>query len=153
MSITQPLNDTLPCYFMDGLEALRSGIRTGVFHNPRLNGKNISLLIGQGKILNGKEQYTFASINKSAPKYWATPRLNINNDDWTLILNNPTDCLLHVFYIPKNSINQADFTTVGKLKKQFRIDIDCENNPDFEDKGPGHVKFNKWYIETIHYTL
>lgn len=155
MSINKPRIDTNACYIMEGYEALRSGIRTGLFHTPILKGKHLLLTIANGKIINSKTQYTFASLNsnKKIPEYWASPRLNINNKDWTLILNNRSDSLLHVFFIPKNSINLADFNKKGKLKKQLRIDIDCFNNPDFEDKGPGHVKFIQWYVDTIKYTL
>ena len=138
---------------MEGYEALRSGIRSGLFLLPKNN--QIEIATKPRCFISYKHQYTFASRNSSpsTDEYWATPRASILNKDWTLILNDTIKNELHVFFIPEGTLNPSQFRKKGILRNQLRIDIDCVNNPNFTNKGPVPVDFKQWYVESILYTL
>lgn len=64
---------------------------------------------------------TFASKNKGAAFYWANPNIDVLTVDYTLILNDQNNNLLHVFYIPKNSLNINDIKV--RHDRQWQIDF------------------------------
>ena len=90
---------------------------------------------------------TFATKNKSSYVYWANPPIEYLYKDWNLILNDPIGKKLHLFYIPKNSIDTEYIVT--RADKTNLIDLQIMfDDPTWTDN---RSRIKKFYITTISY--
>jgi hypothetical protein len=97
--------------------------------------------------LNGK--VTFASKNKVSATYWANPNIKFLKTDWWLLLNDCKHHNLHIFYIPANSIENAQIKTRSDQLDKIDLQIKYENDL-FEDSRSG-IQFVNWFRGTISY--
>ena len=90
---------------------------------------------------------TISTTNSATKKYWANPQVDNLSQDWWLLLNDDNKKLLHVFFIPANSVSGNQF----KFKNENLIDLQINyDDKSFEDSRSG-VKFEKWLIKSISY--
>lgn len=92
---------------------------------------------------------TFSSKNKSTDKYWSNPNIEVLENDWSLILNDPLGKKLHLFYIPKNSILLNEITVRSDLERLIDIQIQF-NDPSFTDTRSGYM-FRSYLKGTVEY--
>lgn len=109
--------------------------------------KAVSLFRNEGLSFNSL--VTFASKNKSTRNYWANPSFDLLNENWNLILNDNINKKLHLFYVPKNSINPNMF--VCRADNQNVIDLQILGDDIFFTDTRSKFSFSKYLKKTIEY--
>lgn len=93
---------------------------------------------------------TFASQNNSVSKYfWANPRFDYLNNDWTLILNDKDKRKLYLFLIPAQSISKEQLTPRSDNPMRIHLEIKY-NDYNFTDR-KSEFRFEKFKIGEIEY--
>ena len=92
---------------------------------------------------------TFASFNRSGYCYWANPKIDLLQENWTIIMNDTNNLKLYVFQIPAGAI------LLYKLKvrndKPYLIDLQVRyGDGKFTDNRSG-MQFAKWLVKIIYY--
>ena len=107
----------------------------------------LSLLKASGLKISGK--ITFASKNEAVDAYWANPNISCIYNDWWLILNDTFHRILHVFFIPANSIEEQDI--VVRADKQELLDIQIRYDNDSFQDSRSKIYFHKWLVKPVKY--
>ena len=94
-------------------------------------------------------QITFSSKTSGFPKYWANPRFDYIYNDWWLVLNDTFHRILHVFFIPANSIEEQDI--VVRADKQELLDIQIRYDDDSFQDSRSKIYFHKWLVKSVKY--
>lgn len=111
--------------------------------------KNIAKRLFSEKGYQISANYVFASENKSTHIFWANFHYSILSQDLNLILNDITNKMLYLLFIPANTINANDL--VMRADKPEIVDLQIAyNDPTFTDNRSG-ISFSKHIIETINY--
>ena len=93
---------------------------------------------------------TFASQNNSVSKcFWANPRFDYLNNDWTLILNDKDKRKLYLFLIPAQSISKEQLTPRSDNPMRIHLEIKY-NDHNFTDR-KSEFRFEKFKIGEIEY--
>lgn len=93
---------------------------------------------------------TFASQNNSVSKcFWANPRFDYLNNDWTLILNDKDKRKLYLFLIPAQSISKEQLTPRSDNPMRIHLEIKY-NDYNFTDR-KSEFRFEKFKIGEIEY--
>ncbi|MCL1880781.1 MAG: type I restriction enzyme HsdR N-terminal domain-containing protein [Oscillospiraceae bacterium] len=92
---------------------------------------------------------TFASRNKTSPKFWANPSVNFLQRDWWLILNDFRQNTLFVFMIPANTLTKSHVLVRSDKPHLIDLTINCDDN-SFEDSR-SKIKFATWFVKKIEY--
>jgi hypothetical protein len=99
--------------------------------------------------IDNNKLITFATKNNDNKTYWLNPNKYKLNDDWYIILNDPTIHKLMLFFIPKNNEDKYKFKCRADTPEKLDIQISY-NDEDFIDYKSG-VKFNKYLVKEIYY--
>ena len=70
-------------------------------------------------------------------------------NDWWLILNDTFHRILHVFFIPANSIEEQDI--VVRADKQELLDIQIRYDDDSFQDNRSKIYFHKWLVKSVKY--
>lgn len=92
---------------------------------------------------------TFASKNSMSYLYWANPKIDLLENDWWLILNDNINGKLHLFMIPRNSL-QVEMIKV-RSDKPHLIDLQILFNDDRFTDTRSNIQFSKWHVKTLTY--
>ena len=109
--------------------------------------KAINLFRNEGIEFSGT--ITFASKNSSAYNYWANPDFMVLNTQWNLILNDWINKEIHLFIIPKNSIDISSIVFRADKKNQIDLQIMYEDKLFTDNRSK--ISFAKYLIKTIKY--
>ena len=94
-------------------------------------------------------QITFSSKNSGFPTYWANPRFDYIYNDWWLVLNDTFRRILHVFFIPANSIEEQDIVVRADKPELLDIQINYDDS-SFQDNR-SKIYFQQWVVKSVKY--
>lgn len=109
--------------------------------------KAINLLKNEGIEFYGIT--TFASKNSSAYNYWANPESSVLDTQWNLILNDWINQEIHLFIIPKNSLDTASI--VFRADKKNQIDLQIMYDDKLFTDNRSKISFARYLVKTIKY--
>ena len=98
--------------------------------------------------------YTYASRGKSGSSssdiYWANPRLEFVNKDWSIVLNDKKESKLYLLNIPKNSFNKQAFIVRTDKPELIDMRIRCGDHY-YRDLASG-ISLQDYLIAIIDYS-
>ena len=92
---------------------------------------------------------SFSSKNKTTNVYWSNPNFDYLNKNWKLILNDNLNQRLHLFIIPKDSINWDALTPRNDQPEKIDLQI-LYGDPTYTDTRSGY-SFKGFLKKTIQY--
>lgn len=121
-------------------------------------GKSSAKSMAQSKGFPITSDYSYAHKQRAAARFWSNPAPELLEKDWWMILDDDSEKRLHVFFVPKHSLetNRVDGVyEPGKLhrrndsKGKNRIDLHILPG-DFRDTASG-ISFERFWVGSIDY--
>lgn len=111
--------------------------------------KKLAKRLFENEGYNVSNLYIFASENSSTHIFWANFGRDILPKKWSLILNDKSKKVIHLFNINTRQLNENDF--VMRADKPDVVDLQIAyNDPTFTDNR-SHISFSRFLVKSIRY--
>lgn len=96
------------------------------------------------------ECVTLARRNAGKDVFWMTPKFDVLDRDWTIILNDTNEHKLYMLFVPGNCIRPDQVRAKTGDPEKMHIEIRCDTFID-EKSTNRELSFRQWIQHSVSY--